>query len=155
MAAASPGAPGVLTMDRLILAAHSGGGMPAVDALAGARRPPDELYIFDGLYGRDPAIDDPLPGIETIDRWLGDRLTAEPGREGALRVVYVERQTGEFSREVGKGIAARLAGLDPGLAGRLARRYKIEGSGVPHGRIAERCLPELLARSDADFDWLS
>src|SRR6266567_4628425 len=43
-----------LAADRLILAAHSGGGMPSVDALAGAHRPPDEFYIFDGVYGRDP-----------------------------------------------------------------------------------------------------
>jgi hypothetical protein len=71
-----------------------------------------------------------------------------------LRVVYFERQTGEFSRAVGRRIAARLAALDPALAEPLARRYKIEVSGVPHGRIAERCLPELLARADAEFDWL-
>src|SRR6266853_3088028 len=37
-----------LSADRFILTAHSGGGMPAVDALAGARRPPDELHVFDG-----------------------------------------------------------------------------------------------------------
>ena len=40
-----------LRVDRLILTAHSGGGMPAVDAIAGARFPPDELHVFDGLYG--------------------------------------------------------------------------------------------------------
>jgi hypothetical protein len=152
-AAALPGGRS-LACDRLILAAHSGGGMPALDALADAQRPPDEFHVFDGLYGRDPANDDPLRGVETIDRWLADRLAAEPGREGALRVVYFERQTGEFSREVGKRIAVRLAGLDRALAGRLARRYKIEISGVLHARIAERCLPELLARSDTEFDWL-
>jgi hypothetical protein len=152
-AAALPGGRS-LACDRLILAAHSGGGMPVVDALAAARRPPDEFHVFDGLYGRDPATDDPLRGIEAIDRWLGDRLAAEPAREGALRVVYFERQTGEFSRAVGQRIGAGLAGLDPGLARALARRYKIEVSGVLHARIAERCLPELLARSDAEFDWL-
>jgi hypothetical protein len=157
-AAALPGSRS-LVPDRLILAAHSGGGMPAVDALAGARRPPDEFHVFDGLYGRDPSADDPLRGVDAVDRWLADRLAAEPRREGALRVVYFERQTGEYSRAVGQRIAtriaARCAGLDPALAGALARRYKIEVSGMPHGRIAERCLPELLARCDAEFGWLA
>src|SRR5437764_6504353 len=52
-----------LGMDRFILSAHSGGGMPAIDAMAGAARPPDELYIFDGLYGRDPRPGDPTQGL--------------------------------------------------------------------------------------------
>lgn len=144
-----------LGLDRLILAAHSGGGMPAVDALTDATRAPDEVFIFDGLYGRDPQTDDPLRGIEAIDRWLDARLAREPEREGALRVAYIERQTGEFSREVGNRIARRLGGLDPAVAERLARRYKVERSGVPHAAVAERCLPELLARPDVEFDWLA
>src|SRR5260221_665114 len=84
-AAISRGAPRTLTADRLILAAHSGGGMPAVDALAGAERVPDELYVFDGLYGRDPSLGDPLDGVDAIDRWLGERFAAEPEQPGALR----------------------------------------------------------------------
>jgi len=149
------GAAETLVLDRLILATHSGGGMPAVDALAGAERAPDELYVFDGLYGRDPSLGDPLEGIETVDRWLADRFAAEPGRPGALRVVYFERQTGEFTRAVGERIKRRIAAADPALVPELARRYKIEISGVLHGRIAQRCLPELLARSDTEFDWRS
>src|SRR5262249_40646689 len=81
---------GTLMLDRFILAAHSGGGMPAVDTIAGARRPPDEFYVFDGLYGRDPGLGDPMQGLEVIDRWLGERLEQEPEREGALRVIYIE-----------------------------------------------------------------
>src|SRR5438132_14257269 len=42
-------------VDRFILSAHSGGGMPAVDVIAGARHSPDEFHAFDGLYGMDPA----------------------------------------------------------------------------------------------------
>jgi pimeloyl-ACP methyl ester carboxylesterase len=142
-----------LAPDRLILAAHSGGGMPAVDALAGAERGPDELFIFDGLYGRDPSLGDPLEGIVTIDRWLADRFATEPKRPGALRVVYFERQTGEFTRAVSERIKRHLAAADPALVPELARRYKIEISGELHRRIAQRCLPELLARSNAEFDW--
>src|SRR5439155_6189768 len=98
MAAASPVAPGALAINRFILSAHSGGGMPAVDAIAGARRPPDEFHVFDGLYGRDPRLGASMQGLEIIDRWLGDRLAQEPERPGALRIIYIERQTGPFSR---------------------------------------------------------
>jgi hypothetical protein len=144
---------GKLVAERLILAAHSGGGMPAVDAIAGAHRQPDELYVFDGLYGRNPAIGDPLQGVEVVDRWLADRLKGEPEREGALRVLYIEQQTGLFSRSVAALIDRRLAELEPGVAEALRRRYRVEVARVQHSQIARRCLPELLAASDAEFDW--
>ena len=93
---------GGFAIDRLILTAHSGGGMPAIDAIAGAQPQPDELYVFDGLYGRDPRAGDPLQGIEVVDTWLAERFAQEPQRPGALRIVYIERQTGPFSREVAR-----------------------------------------------------
>ena len=151
LAAALPA--GRPALDRLILTAHSGGGMPAVDAIAGARRPPDEFFVFDGLYGRDPVGGNPMQGLETVDRWLGERLAREPERAGALRVVYIEQQTGAFSRQVAALIAHRLADADPVMAARLVRRYRVEVSGVPHARIAQRCQPELLTAADAEFDW--
>jgi hypothetical protein len=142
-----------LRPDRLVLAAHSGGGMPALDALAEASRAPDEFFVFDGLYGRDPATGDPLRGIEAIARWLGERLAREPGRPGALRIIYIESQTGPFSRAVAQLLARRLAAADPGSAAALARRYRVESAIVQHSQIASRYLPELLARPDADFAW--
>ncbi len=142
-----------LAIDRFILSAHSGGGMPAVDAIAGARRPPDEFYVFDGLYGRDPAGGDPMRGLETIDRWLGERLEREPDRHGALRVVYIEQQTGAFSRKVAELISRHLAAVDPALAEPLRRRYRVEASPVQHSQIARRCLPDLLAAPHVAFDW--
>jgi len=144
---------GTLAMDRLILAAHSGGGMPAIDVIAGARRPPDELYVFDGLYGRDPATGDPMRGLETIDRWLAERLAREPDRQGALRVIYIEQQTGPFSRKLGELTCRHLADVEPALAEVLGRRYRVEVSRVQHSQIARRCLPELLTRPDMEFDW--
>jgi hypothetical protein len=144
---------GTLAIDRFILAAHSGGGMPAVDVIAGARRPPDELLVFDGLYGRDPATGNPMQGLEIIDRWLGERVAQERQREGALRVIYIEQQTGRFSRKVAELIARHLAEVDPALAEVLGRRYRVEPSLVQHSQIARRCLPELLAGPDAQFDW--
>jgi hypothetical protein len=142
-----------LAVDRFILAAHSGGGMPAVDAIAGASRPPDEFYVFDGLYGGDPAGGNPMDGLEAIDRWLGERLQREPEHEGALRVIYIEQQTGPFSRKVAELISSHLADADPALVERLRRRYRVEVSLVQHSQIARRCLPELLVTADAEFDW--
>ena len=142
-----------LTVDRFILSGHSGGGMPAIDAIAGARRPPDELFVFDGLYGRDPRAGDPLQGIEVIDAWLGERIRREPDRAGALRVVYIERQTGPFSREVAALLARHLAVLAPDVATSLARRYRVEHSAVPHAYVAAICGPQLLAGPDTKFDW--
>jgi hypothetical protein len=142
-----------LDVDRFILTAHSGGGMPAIDAVAGAARAPDELHIFDGLYGRDPSLGEPMQGLATIERWLGERIAREPERPGALRVVYIERQTGPFSRAVGSLIASHLEELEPNVAADLGRRYRIEPSGVPHGYVAAVCGPELLADPAADFDW--
>ena len=127
--------------------------MPAIDVIAEARRPPDELYVFDGLYGRDPTRGDPLQGLEVIDRWLGERLAREPEYQGALRVIYIEQQTGPFSRKVGELIAHRLTGVQPALAAALRRRYGVEPASVQHSQIARRCLPELLARPDTEFDW--
>jgi hypothetical protein len=143
----------VLALDRFVLAAHSGGGMPAIDVIAGAQAQPDELYVFDGLYGRDPSQGDPLQGIEIVDRWLGERLAAEPARPGALRVPFIESQTGPFSREVAKLITARLDPADPVIRPALARRYRVEASGVQHSQVARIALPELLADSAADVGW--
>jgi hypothetical protein len=142
-----------LDVDRFILTTHSGGGMPAVDALAAARRPPDEFHVFDGLYGRDPAAGDPLQDLEIIDRWLGERMAQEPTRPGALRIIYIEQQTGPFSRAVAALISRHLAAADPALTEILARRYRVEPSGVQHSQIAQRCGPELLAGADCRFDW--
>ena len=142
-----------LAPDRLIVSAHSGGGMPAVDAIAGMRRAPDEFYVFDGLYGRDPATGDPMRGWETIDHWLGLRFAQEPARAGALRIVYIEQQTGPFSRKVGELISHRLGRFGPREAASLRSRYRVEPSAVQHARIAERCGPDLLAAADVDFDW--
>jgi hypothetical protein len=142
-----------LALDRLILSAHSGGGMPAIDIIAGAQAQPDELYVFDGLYGRDPALGDPLQGIEIVDRWLATRFAQEPARPGALRVPYIERQTGPFSREVAKLVAARITAADPAMRPALTSRYRVEASGVQHSQVARAALPELLADPAAEIDW--
>ena len=83
-----------VALDRFILAAHSGGGMPAIDIIAersgAARR---ALHFRRALRPRPP-LGDPLQGIEMVDRWLDARFAAEPARPGALRVPFIESQTG-------------------------------------------------------------
>jgi hypothetical protein len=145
------GAP--LALDRFVLSAHSGGGMPAIDIIADAQAQPDELYIFDGLYGRDPALGNPLAGLEVVERWLDHHVAAEPGRAGALRVPFIESQTGPFSRAVGHLAATRLERADPALRPALAQRYRVEASGVQHSQVARVALPELLADPAADIPW--
>lgn len=140
-------------LDRLTLAAHSGGGMPAIDIIGGSQAQPDELYIFDGLYGRDPAEGDPLEGIDIVDRWLAARFACEPGRPGALRVPFIERETGPFSRAVGRLVTARLETANPSLRVELGGRYRVEASGVQHSQIARIALPELLADPSVDIPW--
>jgi hypothetical protein len=149
-----------LDVDRLILTAHSGGGMPAIDIVAGMKRKPDELFLFDGLYGRDPRSGDPpLKGIEIIEAWLDERLAEEPERPGALRVLYIEAQTGPFSRALATRVrrkidaAAAAAAGDDELRANLARRYRVEHSVVPHAFVASFCCPFLLADAGADIDW--
>ncbi len=145
------GAP--LALDRFILGAHSGGGMPAIDVIAGAQAQPDELYVFDGLYGRDPAEGDPLEGTDIVDRWLAARFAAEPERPGALRVPFIESQTGPFSRAVAQLVSARIAAAEPALRPALASRYRVEASGVQHSQVARVALPELLTDPAVDIDW--
>ena len=142
-----------LSVDHLIFSAHSGGGMPALDILSGAQRQPDELYLFDGLYGRDPNLSDPMHDLQVVDRWLGERLAAEPERPGALCVVYIERETGPLSRDVASLVAQKLAATNPAFLPELERRYRVERSGVPHAYIAAICLPQLLANPAVVFDW--
>src|SRR5258705_7893702 len=94
-----------------------------------------------------------MQGLEIIERWVGERLAREPERPGALRVVYIERQTGPFSRAVGELVARHLQKADPELTAGLARRYPVEPSGVPHGYIAEIAAPQLFADGGAEIDW--
>ena len=143
---AAPCVPHAFAVDRFMLAAHSGSGMPAIDIIAEASRRPDEVYIFDGLYGRDPASGDPLRGLEVIEAWLGGRLRREPLREGAMRVIYIEQQTGPFSRKVGELIAAAFGRRRPcsrrqpvaPLPGRDLRGAAFANRAALHARAARR-----------------
>ena len=100
-----------------------------------AFRQPDELHLYDGLYGRDPALGDPFADLTTIDRWLGKRASSpNPSGPGALRVVYTQQHTPSRCRRwFGDLIGGHLATADPALAALVSRRYRVERSLVPHG----------------------
>ena len=143
---AAAGAPHAFAMDRLILAAHSGAGMPAVDVIAEASRPPDEFHVFDGLYGRDPATGDPMRGLETIDRWLGERGAQEPEREGALAGDLYRAADGPFFAQSGRidrsAPGGRRAGsgwrVGAALSGRNLRGPAFANRAALHARAAAR-----------------
>ena len=92
-------------------------------------------------------------GIEIVDRWLAARFAQEPARPGALRVPFIAIQTGPFSREVAKLVAAKIAAADPAMRPALTSRYRVEASGVQHSQVARIALPELLADPAAQIDW--
>ena len=66
---------------------------------------------------------------------------------------FIESQTGPFSRAVARLVAARIDAADPALRPALARRYRVEASGVQHSQVARIALPELLADPAVDIDW--
>ncbi len=142
-----------MALDRLILTGHSGGVMPALYIIAAARRQPDEMHLYDGLYGRDPSFGDPARDLATIDRWLGERFATEPDRPGALRVAYIHGQTGPMSREVAALVDRHFASADPVQTALLSRRYRVERSHVPHSHVAWCCGPDLLADPGGNVDW--
>ncbi len=116
---------------------------------------PTSFTSSTGSMGGTPPAATHCAGWRSSTAWLGDRMRREPEREGALRVIYIEQQTGPFSRKVGELIARHLAGADPARAASLSRRYRVEISGVQHSQIARRCMPELLTAPDAQFNWLA
>jgi hypothetical protein len=68
-------------------------------------------------------------------------------------VPFIENQTGPFSRTVAKLVAAQLDAANPALRPALARRYRVEASGVQHSQVARIALPELLADPSVDIPW--
>ncbi len=118
---------------RLILTAHSGGGQPVLRILRFVD--PQEVHIYDGLYGSP----------DTLAAWARrhlqqDRAAATPG--GAMRVFFGPSTT-RFSRELRAAIA-------PHLTRELARRYRVEETAVPHNQIPRRFGRRILADASAD-----
>lgn len=113
---------------RLILTAHSGGGISLLRILR--FRDPHEVHVFDALYWDPGALAD----------WARRHLRRDQG--GALRVFY-RRGTRPYSRQLQRAIAADLK------AG-LRDRYRVEASSYGHWDIPRNYGWRILANPAAD-----
>jgi hypothetical protein len=136
-----------VSIARLILTAHSGGGA-ALDRLVAlhARRKvcnPDEVHAFDALYSE-------ASGLKS---WATARLRADRGRRidqmdtlgGGLRVFYRpgEGATQLWSEQLGRSLPPR--------SDALSRFYRIECTRVGHLEIPNEFGPALLRDRTADL----
>ena len=122
-----------VTIARLVLTAHSGGGAPLNGLLANyARRAacnPHEVHIYDALYG-------PVQGIAD---WARNRITADAAfaTGGAAAEATLARDGGGCRVLFGPGTRAgsvELARVFPATAP-LRAAYRAEATGVGHGDI--------------------
>jgi hypothetical protein len=146
---------------RLILTGHSGGGAPLLQLLPILEGAPDELHIFDGLYGAPP----------NLIRWLNTRVARDaaavrglagrgpaaiPGymraRGGALRVIF--RRDGPGSTEASSLTVAsaleRALKQVPDVASAICPYYRVEQTSVGHNPIPRAFGFRLLGDAAAD-----
>lgn len=130
-------------LGQLILTAHSGGGAPLTEILT--HTDPDEVHVFDALYG--PAG----PVAAWARRRIARELSAPGAVPPALRVVYLpggKGTTGPSSRALEQDVCLALTA--PG-GSRLATRFRVESTGVPHNDIPRAFGWRLLADPSADL----
>ncbi|HEV2778157.1 MAG TPA: M15 family metallopeptidase [Actinophytocola sp.] len=129
-----------LTMNRLILTAHSGGGAGLLGALRHVFA--HEVHIFDALY-QDPA---------TLRAWSLRRLQRErsdPAQHGALRVFYLPGSPTEgHSLTVRHVVRRALAEI--GADTTVSSRYRVERTRLAHEAIPRAYGWRLLADPGAD-----
>jgi soluble lytic murein transglycosylase-like protein len=141
-----------LSLKRLILTAHSGGGAPLLKILQ--HIDPHEIHVFDGLY-QSP---------NELIRWAKKRITqdlnaisgGQPAERymtehgGSLRVVYFRspkaRRTETNSLEVLGALKAAIP-----VGSELAGSYRVERTKVRHCDIPKNYAWRLLADSRAEL----
>lgn len=107
---------------RLIITAHSGGGAALMRILGS--NDPDEIHVFDGLYG------DATPLV----RWARARLARPDAAASALRVLYRPKSgTEKYSKQVANALRSLLPPRDP-----RSSRWRVEATPVSHGEIPRR-----------------
>jgi hypothetical protein len=133
---------------RLIVTAHSGGGAALMRILRA--NDPDEVHVFDGLYG----------DVSSLIAWARAKIArdvaavttlspvAARAQRGALRVLYRPGTgTAAYSRAVHRAIQADLRRDPSGSV--IAPSYRIEATSVAHGDIPRRFGWRLLADATA------
>ncbi len=118
-----------LTMGRMILTGHSGGGAPLSAVLA--HTDPDEVQIFDGLYGSGANVS------AWAKRRIADAIANPRQPPPALRVLYRPGSaqypgTQPHSEAVGRAIRSALE--DP-AAQHLHSHFRVEMTHVSHNDI--------------------
>jgi hypothetical protein len=134
-----------ITRGRLVLPAHSGGGAALMHALT--QVDPDEVHVYDALYGRVRPHVDPIGPLVawTRARLAPARRAAAP--HSALRVVY---RCG--TKDNSERLAAILAGELRGLPPALAARFRVErATDVAHLYLPRAFGWRLLADAGADL----
>lgn len=117
---------------RLILTAHSGGGA-ALNAILGGTNPdPDEVIIYDGVYGPSAAVSS--WALRRLSREVASPSTVAP----ALRVFYRAGSakypgTQPHSEALAKELCRPLG--SPAVPERLRNRFRVEKTTIAHGEI--------------------
>jgi C1A family cysteine protease len=133
---------------RLILTAHSGGGLALLKILR--HNNPHQVHVFDALYW------DPVALVEWAQRRIrtdADALATGasageymPTNGGALRIFYQDRYRGGTRPN---SLAVRKA-IEAQLGGDLPRWYRVEASKYDHFQIPRRYGWHVLADASAD-----
>jgi hypothetical protein len=129
-----------LTIGRLILTAHSGGGAPLAAVLSDAD--PDEVHIFDGTYGTGGAI------AGWARRRIAREVAAPSGSPPALRILF---RPGTQTQAQAKAIWQQVcSALHEHSASHLRGRFRVESTTVGHNDIPSRFGWRLLADAQSD-----
>ncbi|MEI6200755.1 MAG: hypothetical protein WCP68_02275 [Enhydrobacter sp.] len=125
----SPTSPASIGKARLLLMAHSGGGLAVLQVLAKLKTPPTEIYLFDALY----------QNADALVCWATAALT----RRGTRLWVGYLGGTASCSEE----LAVNLAELLAGQPARVTERFRVEpldGCRIDHMVVPRAYAPLLL-----------
>jgi hypothetical protein len=128
------GASSDLVTRRLIFTAHSGGGAALMRVLE--NNTPDEIQVFDALYGDASALISwvNMRIAAEIQTWTAAKTHADSG----LCVLYRAGGTDRESRKVQRAIEAAIAAAPVDAQPVLQAAYRVRRTSVSHGEIPRR-----------------